>query len=316
MSIGSERIAGPFIVSRQDGDTLEHWAREHRAGVDEALRQHGALLFRGYAIDGAAAFEAVTHVVCDHLADYVYRSTPRTTIGRHVYTATEYRADATIPMHNENAYQRDWPMKLLFCCVQPAASGGATPLTWSVNVTRRIDAGVKRRFVERGGVMYIRNFGHGVDLSWETTFQTTSKAEVEAFCARTGIQCEWLSATHLRTRQVCQALARHPITHDELWFNQAHLFHLSSLAAGEQEMMRQMFATADLPRHACYGDGTDIEDDALEHIRQAYAAEMVTFTWEKGDVLLVDNMLVAHGRMPFTGKRTVLVAMGDPRSRA
>jgi hypothetical protein len=33
---------------------------------------------------------------------------------------------------------------------------------------------------------------------------------------------------------------------------------------------------------------------------------------DAGDVLLVDNILMAHGRRAFTGGRTVLTASGDP----
>jgi alpha-ketoglutarate-dependent taurine dioxygenase len=32
--------------------------------------------------------------------------------------------------------------------------------------------------------------------------------------------------------------------------------------------------------------------------------------WQKGDVALLDNMKISHGRMPFEGDRRILVAMG------
>ena len=40
-------------------------------------------------------------------------------------------------------------------------------------------------------------------------------------------------------------------------------------------------------------------------------AEAVTFSRQRGDVLVLDHMLTAHGRRPFTGARRVLVAMGN-----
>jgi alpha-ketoglutarate-dependent taurine dioxygenase len=36
----------------------------------------------------------------------------------------------------------------------------------------------------------------------------------------------------------------------------------------------------------------------------------ISFRWERGDVLLLDNYLVAHGRNPYEGPRKILVAMG------
>jgi len=41
----------------------------------------------------------------------------------------------------------------------------------------------------------------------------------------------------------------------------------------------------------------------------------VAFPWETHDVLLLDNMLVCHGRKPYKGERTILVAMGDQLAR-
>jgi alpha-ketoglutarate-dependent taurine dioxygenase len=38
----------------------------------------------------------------------------------------------------------------------------------------------------------------------------------------------------------------------------------------------------------------------------------MTVRWEAGDILLLDNMLVAHGRRAFTGPRQIVVAMAEP----
>jgi alpha-ketoglutarate-dependent taurine dioxygenase len=309
--VPSRRAALPVMVHRDGAATLAAWTQEHGEWIGAALLEHGAVLFRGFGVDSEQAFRHASAALCGPLLDYVYRSTPRTTVGDRVYTATEYPAEVSIPMHNENAFQRTWPMKLAFCCVRPAATGGETPLARTAAVTRRIDPAILRAFAARG-VMYVRNYGHGVDLPWETTFQTSSPAEVEAYCAREGIACEWLPEGRLRTRQVCQGVARHPTTGEELWFNQAHLFHVSSLGPEQRDTLLELFDEADLPRHACFGDGQPIDEATLEHVRRAYEAETSMFPWQAGDVLLVDNMLVAHGRTAFTGARRVLVAMGDP----
>ena len=39
--------------------------------------------------------------------------------------------------------------------------------------------------------------------------------------------------------------------------------------------------------------------------------QAVAFPWERGDILMLDNMLVAHGRKPFTGPRKILVGMAE-----
>jgi alpha-ketoglutarate-dependent taurine dioxygenase len=301
---------GPLLVRPDRDVSLETYAADRSAWIDDKLLSHGALLFRGFGSETTSRFREVAEALCGPLSDYVYRSTPRSTIDRGVYTATEYHARAVIPMHNENAYQRRWPRRLVFGCAQPAASGGETPLARTSGVTTRIPAYVRAMFAARG-VLYVRNYGLGVDLAWETAFQTTDQHAVDAYCRAQGIECEWVSDDHLRTKQVCQGLATHPVTGEELWFNQAHLFHVSSLPEEDRMAMLEAFDEADLPRNAYLGDGTPLEEPILRGIREAYEAEIVTFPWEQGDILLLDNMLVAHGRRPFTGARKILVAMSD-----
>jgi alpha-ketoglutarate-dependent taurine dioxygenase len=301
---------GPAIAPAENGEPLTAWAAARRPWIEETLRTHGAILLKGFAIDSRAAFEPVAAALCSELAEYVYRSTPRTTVGARVYTATEYRASASIPFHNENSYQRTWPMKLVFCCVKPAAAGGETGLASTSRVTARIDPETVRRFGEKG-VMYVRNYRPGMDLTWQESFQTQRPEEVEAYCRQASIEYEWVSGDHLRTRQVCQAVASHPITGERLWFNQAHLFHVSSLGEPDASALLDVFGEDGVPRHAYLGDGSPIDEQTLAHIRAAYAAEAFERPWEAGDVLLVDNMLVAHARNPYEGTREVLVAMGD-----
>jgi alpha-ketoglutarate-dependent taurine dioxygenase len=308
-----ERWNGPVIVPAERREPLTAWAAGHRPWIDEALKTHGAILFRGFAIDGRENFQQAAAALCDRLLDYVYRSTPRTTAGERIYTATEYRADANIPFHNENAYQRDWPMKLVFCCLQPARSGGETGLASMRGVTRRLDPEMVERFAKYG-VMYVRNYHDGMDLSWRETFQTERREDVEAYCRRESIACEWVTPEHLRTRQICQGAADHPVTGERLWFNQAQLFHVSSLGDADAEGLLEVFEESGLPRHAYFGDGSPIDRSALDAVRAAFDAEAFLRPWEAGDVLLVDNMLVAHARSPFEGPREVLVAMGDAHS--
>lgn len=305
---GTESL--PLVVHRDSPATLVEYAAEHRAHIDAAVLEHGAVLFRGFEVRMAADFERSAQALCDRLVDYMYQSTPRTQLRERVYTATEYPPTITIPQHNENSYQRMWPMKLVFGCVQAAAEGGDTPLARTVAVTRRIGAAVVGEF-RRRGVMYVRNYGAGVDLPWQTTFQSSSAAAVAAYCDAHGITCEWLPDGGLRTTQVCQAVAMHPVTGAELWFNQAHLFHPSNLGPERHADLVDVFSESGLPRNALFGDGAEIPAATLEWIRAAYAAEAHPVRWESGDVMLVDNMLVSHGRTPFAGPRKVLVAMGD-----
>jgi alpha-ketoglutarate-dependent taurine dioxygenase len=286
-----------------------------RARVDSSLGDSGGVLLRGYRLDGADGLRSFARAFGHALLTYDFASTPRSLVADGIYSSTEYPAHQEIPLHNEQSYARDWPMKIWFHCVTAAASGGETPIADSRAVYRRVDAGIRRRFEQRG-VMYVRNFGEGLDVPWQRTFGTDDPAEVEAYCRAHAIEWQWKEDGGLRTRQVAQAVAAHPASGELVWFNQAHLFHVSALEPALREALLDAVGPDELPRNACYGDGGEIEPSALDEIRAAYAELRVVFTWRPGDVLMLDNMLVAHGRTAFTGARRVMVAMAEPHRPA
>lgn len=160
--------------------------------------------------------------------------------------------------------------------------------------------------------MYVRNYDDKLDLSWHNVFQTTNKSEVENYCRQAEIEFAWTGEDSLTTRQVCQAVAAHPKTGEMVWFNQAHLFHVSSLKSEIRESLLAAFKEEELPRNAYYGDGSPIETAVLDEIREIYQQEAIIFPWQDGDVLMLDNMLASHGRQPFTGSRKVVVGMAEP----
>jgi len=281
-----------------------------RAALRDLLLQHGALLFRDFEIRNVQDFAGVLDAFGGQRLDYTNRSTPRTALAERVFTATEYPAHQTIPLHCENAYQRSWPMRVAFCCLKAAASGGETPIADMDAVTAAVGAACLEKFRSRK-VRYVRHYHPYVDLPWQTTFQTEDRAEVSRYCDRNGIEHAWLQGDVLRTEQVAQGVARHPRTGREVLFNQAHLFHPSSLGAALSADMCKLFGPGRLPRDARHGDGSEIAIEDLESVRDALASNEVSFRWQTGDILLLDNMQVAHGRRPFSGHREVVVALLD-----
>jgi hypothetical protein len=158
--------------------------------------------------------------------------------------------------------------------------------------------------------MYIRNYTPGVDLSWQNVFQTEQKCDVDRFCIDHGIEAQWNSSgPELTTKQVCQAVIRHSDTNESVWFNQAHLFHISALDQNDRISLIKELGKEHLPRNTFYGDGTEIELEVLEHIRKVYNEEKIKFSCQKGDLMILDNVLTAHAREPYKGERKVAVAM-------
>jgi len=309
-ALGAENPLPLVVESRGDGLDLERWAAAHRDQLNHQLLATGGILFRNFRLTSEAELERFIQALSGEPLEYTYRSTPRKRVAGKVYTSTEYPADQFIPLHNEMSYTRNWPMKIWFLCLKAAQEGGETPIADSRRVYQRLDPSLRERFAEKQ-VMYVRTYGSGLDLSWEEVFQTSDKSAVEDYCRTAGIDFNWVGEHGLRTSQVCQAVATHPHTGDVVWFNQAHLFHVSSLPPAVRDSLLSSYGEENLPRNAYYGDGTAIELPALDAIREAYRQETVTFPWREGDVLMLDNMLAAHGRTSFVGSRKVVVGMAE-----
>ena len=60
-----------------------------------------------------------------------------------------------------------------------------------------------------------------------------------------------------------------------------------------------------------FADGSPIPAEHVTQIRDRGLSEAVNVDWRTGDLLLIDNVAVGHGRRSFTGPRRILVAMSD-----
>ena len=294
-----------------DNVDLAEWMRNNLNTMDHQLLKYGGILFRGFNLNAHSRFEEFLEATSVELMSYREKSSPRTRLSDKVYTSTEYPADETIFLHNELSYALHWPMKIWFYCLQPAQQRGQTPVADVRKVFQRINPKIRERFAERKW-MLVRNFGDGFSLDWRDSFRFDSKVEVEKYCQDAQIDCEWKDRDRLRTRQVRSAVTQHPKTGEWVWFNHIAFWHVSSLRPAVRDaMLASVGGEDELPYNTYYGDGSPIENSVIDEIREAYEAEKIEFEWDRGDVLMLDNMLIAHGRTPFVGPRRVMVAMGE-----
>jgi len=313
----------PLMLRRtDDGDggaeRLGELWQAHAERIDADLLRHGAVLFRGFGIGDQETFQQTLARFACPLMEYVDGNSPRTKLTASVYTSTEYPPGYFISLHNELSYSKRWPARLFFCCVVAPEEGGETPLVDGRALLRELPREIVDQFRARG-VRYVRNLhgGRGYGPSWQKTFQTEARTDVEALTGAAGAEAEWLDDGSLRLMQLGVGTARHPVTGEEVWFNQADQFHPST---HPEELYRSMLALykgreALLPQNATFGDGGEIPPAYLTTIRQVTRSNLAAFAWRQGDLLMVDNMLAAHGRNPFRGPRRILVSMTDAPAR-
>lgn len=306
-----------YVISLNDYskgglNTLLDYVNAHKKQIDDSLIESGAILFRGFGVFSNQEFLTIKEAIAGSLNfSYVDGNSPRTKISDSIYTSTEYPKEYRIPLHSEMSYSNRWPRLLFFMCMIPSAEGGETPIADCRVILKELGTDVVSGFEELG-VKYTRFlYGSGnLGKSWMDTFQSSDKAVVEKFCKENNIEFIWYKDS-LYLSQIGLGVARHPITDDKVWFNQADQFHPSSLPGDIYRGLKMLYANSKykFPQYALYGNGEEIPEEHLKKITEAHFDCAFKFKWEKGDLLVLDNMLMSHGRMPFSGERKILVSM-------
>lgn len=299
----------PCRVVPRDDSPPERWAASHQGEIQELLRQHGAVLFDGFPIFDVASFSAFASKLCPRLFGENFEH-PLVHGSDCVYWTTPYPPHHRLLFHNENAHLPSWPGLILFGCIQPAAQGGETLLADSAEVLKVLPTAVVERFRDKG-VRYQRIFGGGLGLDWRVAFRTNDREVVDSICLQQGNEHTWLADDRLRLRWWRPATQVRPRSGQEVWFNQVTHFHPSLLPGDMGAQIRSLYGTEELPRNCTYGDGSPIDDDVAQAISLAFDGLAFGQAWERGQVLLVDNMRLAHGRQPYTGERRIAVALGE-----
>ncbi|WP_186180152.1 TauD/TfdA family dioxygenase [Burkholderia gladioli] len=318
----------PELASSTEAFTA--WYAARRAAVDTLLDAHGAVLWRGFALPDTAAFGRFGALYPAHRQGYTAGAAPRQQIAGQVYESTRMPPPFKIGLHQEMAYMPAFPRLVAFYCRQPAEAGGETPICDMRRVTERLPAPLRERFAERG-VMYLRNFAAPGESAadkevrasspfgeyhraWDDAFGTTGRAEVERLCAERDLGWRWLDDGSVTVSHVGPAMRVHPRTGQAVWFNQASAQHpnpRSMNAYSFRYLQRVYGGRAAFPYEIRYGDGEAMPFEDLIAVYDALDREELSFPWQRGDLLLVDNMLVAHGRNPYRGHRDTQVMLFD-----
>jgi alpha-ketoglutarate-dependent taurine dioxygenase len=300
----------PHEITSESAGTkdLAGWLTE--LGLEQLrqlLTEQKALVFRGFGVT-PASLEPVFNQLVPNRLPYVHGNSPRTRVGANLYTSTEYPQRFTISMHNELSYARQWPARLAFYCEKAAEHGGATPVLDGELWLSLLDAEVRDAF--SGGIRYVQNLhdGYGFGKSWQDTFETDDRKAVEEYLQDADAEWEWRSEG-IRITQHRSATTTHPAVGTEVWFNQADQWHPAGLGDDTASELYEILEPAEFPQYVEFANGAPIPNEYIKHVQDRGLAAAVDVDWRSGDVLLIDNVLTAHGRRPFEGTRRVLVAM-------
>ena len=287
---------------------VHEWLGENKERLLEQLSRHGAILFRGLPVNSDSDFDSV--IQSFGLKNFTYGESLSNAVRRNrterVFTANEAPASVSIFLHHEMAQTPIYPSKLFFYCEQAAHSGGATPLCRSDVLLQELGkqapevvAACAEKGVRYSNVMpNIDDPESGQGRSWRSTLSTDDKSAAEDKLRKLGYQWEWLEQDSLRVTTAVLPAVRETDNGRQVFFNQ--------LIAAFRGWKDARNATEKSIR---FGDDSAISEEAMAKAIQIGDELSFDVPWQTGDVVLVDNFLVMHGRRPFEGQRRVLASL-------
>jgi alpha-ketoglutarate-dependent taurine dioxygenase len=318
--MSSPHLAPPLHVELRPGRTpvlqveptadAPGWAARHRDGLRAAVNQHGAVLVRGLGLHDAAQVAAVFQRLGNGLMPEREAFAPRQVYYEGVYSSTKWPANQPMCMHHELSYSLEVPALMLFACLTPPSSGGVTGVADSTAMMNALPPDLVQRFA-REGWMLVRNYTDEIGASYADTFGTADRGAVEAYCGSNAIEFEWRPDGGLRTRQRRHALVGHPVTGQACWFNQIAFLNEWTMDPDVHEYLVDAYGADGLPFTTSFGSGEAVGQDIVDLLNRVYEAHTLREAWQAGDLMLVDNLRMAHSREPYEGDREVLVGMSD-----
>jgi len=350
-SLLDEKSKLPLIISPRLDDSLEflcHWLVANRPWVDEQILNYGAVLIRGFQVNDAPEFERAIQSLQPSLSDSYRGTSPRS-----VFTGTKYTfsaADAPvnypIAQHCEMSFLDSPPKQLYFGCLQESRTGGGeTALCDFRSVAEQLDGSLRKKFESKKLQYRRRHYNEGEKwttdvgsmLSWRQMFGTSDKSKVEELCREEGApQPQWIGQNKDTFFQAWQdePFVRHPVTNEVVWFNHLQVFHWStfpcelwyafcrlhdvrflfrSIFFWVISIIKYVFLGHRMALDLRFGDGTDISVSEANQVRKIIHKNMVFSSWQKGDIMCIDNFSVSHGRQPtYDLGRKILVAWSTP----
>ncbi len=294
--------------------------RSQRESLAAMILAHGGLLLRGFPVNSAEEFEAVAAEFLPVQASYIGGVSRRSRVHNNVYNTTEAPSDVVIEQHLEATHTPRPPGRIVFNCQIAPQHGGETPLASFVELYDALPAEVTqalegervrytRALIDRESLMY-RLLPHKVTqslaLSWQEVSGCDDLQDARKLLEREGYEVDVAGPRRLRTRCCQPVISEHPYTGRKRWY----LSDQITRALPWHARLARRALRSRLGMEFALESGRPFAPGVLDLVHRTLARIRFQFPWQQGDVLVLDNHQMSHGRNTFAGDRLILTAFG------
>lgn len=318
-----DHVSSPLFLEFPSNLTSQDVTQRVRASapaLDSLILQHGGVVLRNTGLSGPADFDAFIGAFPAYERGYVGGAGPRSLVTGQVWEATKVDQRYKITVHQEMAYMADFPPRIAFYCARAAESGGETIVARMSEFMKRIPSELMHELAAHG-VRSVRNYAraheadgkstvqHIDEKSWDEVFGTDDRGAVEAICAERNIECIWNDDGTLTLVEYMSAFTKHPILDKEFYRNIVHInFAQTELGSANVEHQERV-ARQKMRTGLSLGSGEELSAEQFGVMERALDEVTLAWDWRAGDVMVLDNLQMGHGRNPFEGERETFVAL-------
>lgn len=331
-SLGGARQDFPAVFRYGGSTDVEFAGKELEAFLEGHLPKFGVVVVKGLPLSSPEDFSRLMHSTNMTLVDYVGGVTSRPEAASKVTPASTEPAHVSMEPHVDNPYWPVPPARLILFVGQAPKSGGQALVSDTRAMLRQLReqspkvlAELERRHVRYEHFYPDRDAPGPVITSWQDSLAKGCDARVgcnekeiaEAAMRAKGFGFEWVKGG-LKRWEVVPPVVRHPVTGEEAWANMLTAMHCTVFdnhpeypelnrppdARGEPCTLR-----GQMPYHTTYGDGANVPVADMHAVRKAQWNHSVSFDYEVGDLLAIDNYHAMHGRFSFQEPRELYLTM-------
>ncbi len=261
-----------------------------------ALRRHGVVLFRGFRAD-RTSFKEFTDRLCGAFMNYEGGASARSKVDGQetVLTVTEPSMLHGIPLHGEMYYTKHRPDLLFFFCERPAAQDGETTVADGTALYRGLSQRT-RDFFEICRIKYVCTYPDG---RWQQLFQSDRVSDVEEYCRDNDMNFRRNDDGSIVTEYLTRAVSK-PLFHA----GPAFINNIFTMVRWEQAGFGIRVVRDE--------HGKPLAQDIIDELQQLERQETLPVSWRPGDLMMVDNTRMLHGRRSFTDTgRSIFVRLGS-----
>lgn len=304
-----------------------NWLQDNKDDIDARIESEGAVLFRHFPLKNAEDFQEALNVLrgSDSFFSYTGGTSPRTLVLKNIFTSTNMPFFSAIPFHSEMVYQKTFPKKVVFFCHQASWLGGCTPFSDNQKVYTDLYEPLMLKEKPKT-LIYFRRLKNSTPLrkflgrfypliltqTWQTLFSTEDPKKAEDFFRNSKIDFEWQKDFSLLLRTELPRGIEASSQHKGTWLNSAHFFQLHRRIWGWIPTAIFRFYKMILREpydNAVWKDGTPLTSKDIHLILKSFEKNSYRSRWQQGDLLVLNNLRMSHGRDPYLGRRKIWVGL-------